>query len=239
MATSSIQSANSVQSLAETLTKRFDTDGDGRLTTQEFTSVLTKALSSSSTASVPKTTGQTTSMSADGTPRTQINQILSGYPDTAAGLASALPHLLATIFGIRLDDTGTTASTAPGASSSSSATTSGTARTGANGIVVDPTPFTGVSANYPFEGFNFDREQNPGKSAKDAFAYLANQAPPPPFENKAALGEWFSTYIKPGMDELGHKVLAVSGDTFTCSNWQGTGVVDFVRGAALAWQTID
>jgi hypothetical protein len=223
MSTSPIQSASGVQSLAETLTRQFDTDGNGQLSAQEFTSVLTRALSNNtSVASVPKSSGTLPSAATGPTnPRALINQILNGYPDTAAGLSKALPELLSALLGVRLADVGGTASVAPppsaGASSSAPA--------------VSGDPFTGVTPRYPFEGFNFEREQNPGKSAKDAFAYLANQAPPPPFEDKAALGEWFRTHIQPGMDQLGHKVLSVQGDTFTMTNWQGTGTVDFVRGA--------
>ena len=97
---------------------------------------------------------------------------------------------------------------------------------------------------HSFEGFDFAREQNPAKSAKDAFAYLANQAPPPPFADKAALGTWFTQHIAPGMDHLGHRVNYVTGDKFSFTNWQGTFEVDFVRGAgaagaALAWQVAD
>lgn len=94
------------------------------------------------------------------------------------------------------------------------------------------------------EGFAFDREQNTGKSAKDAFAHLANQAPPPPLNDKAALGAWFKQHIEPGMNELGHKVTSVEGDKFGFENWQGKFNVDFGRGAgaeggALAWQVDD
>lgn len=102
-------------------------------------------------------------------------------------------------------------------------------------------PYTGFTPKYAFEGFNFGREQNPAKSAKDAFAQLANQAPPPPIDDKAKLGQWFETYIKPGMDKLGHTVSSVNGDTFTYGNHEGTFTVDYGRGAgaqggALAWQ---
>lgn len=223
MSTSPIQSANGVQSLAETLTKQFDTDGNGQLSAQEFTNVLTRALSNNTAvASVPKTTGAPPASAAGpSNPRALINQILNEYPDTAAGLTRALPELLSAILGVRVADVGGSAATAsaPPAAARSAAP------------IVSGDPFRGVSAKYPFEGFDFEREQNPGKSAKDAFAYLANQAPPPPFEDKAALGEWFRTHIQPGMDQLGHKVLSIAGDTFTMTNWQGTGTVDFVRGA--------
>jgi hypothetical protein len=101
--------------------------------------------------------------------------------------------------------------------------------------------FQGFTPKHAMEGFAFDREQNTGKSAKDAFAYLANQAPPPPIHDKAALGAWFKQYIEPGMNQLGHKVSSVDGDKFRYSNHEGEFDVDFGRGAgaeggALAWQ---
>ena len=104
--------------------------------------------------------------------------------------------------------------------------------------------FKGFTPKYAMEGFDFAREQNTGKSAKDAFAYLSNQAPPPPINNKGALGAWFKQYIEPGMNALGHKVNRSGDDWFNFSNWQGTFDVDFGRGAgadggALAWQVDD
>jgi hypothetical protein len=113
-----------------------------------------------------------------------------------------------------------------------------------NTMGVQPSVYTGYTPKHAMEGFAFDREQNTGKSAKDAFAYLSNQAPPPPINDKAKLGEWFNQYIKPGMDQLGHKVNSVNGDSFNFSNWQGTFDVDYGRGAgaeggALAWQVND
>jgi hypothetical protein len=104
--------------------------------------------------------------------------------------------------------------------------------------------FQGFTPKHAMEGFDFNREQNTGKSAKDAFAYLSQQAPPPPIQDKAALGNWFNQYIKPGMDALGHKVTNVEGDKFGFENWQGKFNVDYGRGAgaeggALAWQVDD
>jgi hypothetical protein len=81
-----------------------------------------------------------------------------------------------------------------------------------------------------FEGFNFDREQNIEKSAKDAFASLASAAGAVPATKTEAEG-WFNQNIKQGMESLGHKVDWVKGDKFQFSNWQGSWVVDFVRGA--------
>lgn len=102
-------------------------------------------------------------------------------------------------------------------------------------------PFTGFTPKYAMEGFNFSRLQQPNKSAKDAFAYFAQQAPPPPLEDKNALAVWFNTYIKPGMAKLGHNVTDVQGDKFRYNNHEGDFWVDFGRGAgasggALAWQ---
>jgi hypothetical protein len=106
---------------------------------------------------------------------------------------------------------------------------------------VQASTFMGFTPKYAMEGFDCQREQNTGKSAKDAFAFLANQAPPPPLHDKAALGAWFTQYIQPGMNDLGHKVSNVEGDKFVLENWQGQFNVDFGRGAgangaALAWQ---
>ncbi len=96
-------------------------------------------------------------------------------------------------------------------------------------------------ADMKFEGFNFTREQDPAKSAKDAFAMLAKKNGPMPM-TKADAESWFNTRIKPEFEGMGHKVNWVQGDKFQFTNWQGTYTVDFVRGAdgsnpALAWQT--
>jgi hypothetical protein len=104
--------------------------------------------------------------------------------------------------------------------------------------------FQGFTPKYAMEGFDFNREQNTGKSAKDAFAYLSQQAPPPPINDKAALGKWAEQYIVPGMKDLGHDVSNVQGDKFHLKNWQGDFDVDYGRGAgaeggALAWQVDD
>ena len=102
-------------------------------------------------------------------------------------------------------------------------------------------PFQGFTPTHAMEGFDYGRLQDPNKSAKDAFAYFSNQAPPPPLGDKNALNVWFSTYIRPGMQKLGHNVTDVQGDKFRFNNWQGDFWVDYGRGAgapggALAWQ---
>lgn len=109
---------------------------------------------------------------------------------------------------------------------------------------VQPQTFQGFTPRHAMEGFAFDREQNTGRSAKDAFAYLSNQAPPPPLNDKNALAQWFSQHIAPGMNALGHTVSGVEGDKFRLNNWQGQFDVDYGRGAgadggALAWQVDD
>lgn len=85
-------------------------------------------------------------------------------------------------------------------------------------------------ASLKFEGFNFDRAQDVNSSAKDAFAMLAKKSGTLP-QTKSEAESWFNTYIKSGMEELGHKVNWVKGDKFSATNWQGTFTVDFVRGA--------
>lgn len=97
-----------------------------------------------------------------------------------------------------------------------------------------PTTYTGFTPKHDYSAFDTAREQNTGKSAKDAFAYLSNQAPPPPMHDKAALGAWFTQYIKPGMDALGHNVSSVDGDKFRFKNWQGEYDVDFIENAGAA-----
>jgi hypothetical protein len=88
----------------------------------------------------------------------------------------------------------------------------------------------GVENQHLFEGFNFAREQLVEKSAKDAFAMLAGRTGSVP-PTKAEAEAWFNQHIRPGMEELGHRIDWVQGDKFQFTNWQGTWVVDFVRGA--------
>lgn len=95
-------------------------------------------------------------------------------------------------------------------------------------------------AGLPFEGFNFERAQDPNASAKDAFAMLARQVGTLP-RTKVEAEQWFNANIKGQMEALGHRVNWVQGDKFNFTNHQGTFTVDFVRGAdgdnpAFAWQ---
>jgi hypothetical protein len=91
-----------------------------------------------------------------------------------------------------------------------------------------------------FEGFDFAKNADPAKSAKYAFAAAAQKVGTMPM-SKAEAETWFNTSIKSEMEKLGHKIDWVKGDRFQFTNWQGTFVVDYVRGAAsgnpaLAWQ---
>lgn len=97
------------------------------------------------------------------------------------------------------------------------------------------TPYTGFqTGGNDYSAFNTGRQQDPGKSAKDAFAMISNQAPPPPFNSKAGMANWFNTYVRPGMDALGHKVISVNEDGFTYSNHEGTFFVDFGQNSGAA-----
>ena len=109
-------------------------------------------------------------------------------------------------------------------------TASGTMTASTQGATGLQTLSKGTLRRDLFEGFNFEREQNVEKSAKDAFASLASAAGNVP-ATKTEAESWFNQNVKQGMESLGHKVDWVKGDKFQFSNWQGSYVVDFVRGA--------
>lgn len=96
---------------------------------------------------------------------------------------------------------------------------------------VNGSPYTGFNAKYDYSAFNTARLQDPGKSAKDAFAMLSNEAPPAPMGDKAQLNAWFKQYIQPGMEALGHHVISSGEDGFTFNNPEGTFYVDYAQNA--------
>jgi hypothetical protein len=117
-----------------------------------------------------------------------------------------------------------------------------------SGFAASPTAVTtpaatgagATGATVRFEGFDFAKNADPAKSAKYAFAAAAQKIGTMP-TSKADAEMWFNTNIKGEMEKLGHKIDWVKGDRFQFTNWQGTFVVDYVRGAAssnpaLAWQ---
>jgi hypothetical protein len=123
MSTSAIQSANALQDLAKTITARFDVDGDGRLSTDEFGGFLstflgslqTNPLQAAASASATVTPGASAAATeaatrpvvgllagfdagkiadaAHTTTKYQVARVLQHYPNTPAGLREALPEL--------------------------------------------------------------------------------------------------------------------------------------------------
>jgi hypothetical protein len=117
-----------------------------------------------------------------------------------------------------------------------SAATSTTAAVGTAAITA---PLAAVNPRVRLEGFNLAREQNPQKSAKDAFAMLAQRSGYLP-RTKPECEAWFNTYIRQGMEDLGYQIHWVQGDKFRVTAREGVYDIDFVRGAggddpALQW----
>jgi hypothetical protein len=97
-----------------------------------------------------------------------------------------------------------------------------------------------TGASLKFVGFDFNKNADPARSAKYAFAVAAQRSGSMP-TSKASAEAWFNAKIKGEMEKLGHQIDWVKGDRFQFTNGQGTFVVDYVRGAAfsnpaLAWQ---
>ena len=96
------------------------------------------------------------------------------------------------------------------------------------------------SGSVKFEGFDFNATNDLSQSAKYAFAAAAQKSGSMP-TTKSDAESWFNSNVKGEMEKLGHRINWVKGDKFQFTNWQGTFVVDYVRGAAssnpaLAWQ---
>src|SRR4030095_16169594 len=89
MAISSVSSSNPLDQLAKSLVDRFDANGDGQLTTQEFTSFLTNFLNSVAPGAANAATVNTASATA-----TQPLRSLGGSAPQMSGLhASKLADL--------------------------------------------------------------------------------------------------------------------------------------------------
>lgn len=126
MSTSPIQSTNPIQELAATITRKLDVDGDGNLSSIEFTSFLTQFLgalqkqptttnatdtsSSNATTNVDRKAvgtmagydqGKLANLSHESTKYT-IGRILQYYPNTPAGLRDALPEIQQVVPGVKI-----------------------------------------------------------------------------------------------------------------------------------------
>ena len=100
-------------------------------------------------------------------------------------------------------------------------------------------PYTNfTSRGNDYSAFNTGREQDPAKSAKDAYAMLTNSAPPPPFSDRAAYRAWRNQHVVPGMNALGHKVISEDENGFTYTNHEGTFYVDDAQNLGAASGTM-
>jgi hypothetical protein len=131
MSTSPIQATTVIQDLAKAITRRYDADGDGRLSSDEFSGFLSSflgsmnsnPLASAAGAGLPTGTaaaavtpaadrarvgtmaGFDSTKLADTshtTPKYRIGRILQYYPNTPAGLKSALPELQQLVPGLSI-----------------------------------------------------------------------------------------------------------------------------------------
>jgi hypothetical protein len=105
-------------------------------------------------------------------------------------------------------------------------------------------PGSGIANQQYYTGFDFNREHNRNKSAKDSFAHWSSQAGgPQDWGTKAGAEAWFRQHVMPGMVADGFEILDVQGDKAfvrTMENPNGTWI-DFVVGAdggnpMLGWQ---
>ena len=129
MATSPIQATTVIQDLAKTITSRYDADGDGRLSSDEFSGFLSSFLGSlqnnpltSSSSALSSTNASTSAAAVDRpkvgnmagfdaaklantshtSPKYQIGRILQDYANTPTGLKNALPELQQLVPGLAI-----------------------------------------------------------------------------------------------------------------------------------------
>jgi hypothetical protein len=131
MSTSPIQATTVIQDLAKAITSRYDADGDGRLSSDEFSGFLSSFLGSlqnnplTSAANNALSTTNGTTTAVDGadrpkvgtmagfdaaklantshtSPKYQIGRVLQYYPNSPAGLKAALPELQQLIPGLTI-----------------------------------------------------------------------------------------------------------------------------------------
>lgn len=98
---------------------------------------------------------------------------------------------------------------------------------------------TFTPGRHDYSAFNTGRAQDPSKSAKDAFAGLSSNAPPPPLHDRNAMRAWFEQHIAPGMNSLGHRVIRVDDNGFEYENHEGRFYVDYAQNLGAAAGTRD
>lgn len=101
---------------------------------------------------------------------------------------------------------------APGDRAAAAAANAAAAQQGAAGATPAGATAGGTGGGLPFSGFDFNRAQDPSKSAKDAFAAAAQQAPPMTDTSKAGAEAWFRQHIAPKMEAAGYKIYDLQGD---------------------------
>jgi hypothetical protein len=104
------------------------------------------------------------------------------------------------------------ASQAPGERAGQAAANAAAANQGAAAGAPAGAAAGGTGGGLQFSGFDFNRAQDPSKSAKDAFAAAAQNAPPMTDTSKAGAEAWFREHIAPQMEAAGYKIFDLQGD---------------------------
>ena len=104
------------------------------------------------------------------------------------------------------------ASQAPGERQAQAAANAAAAQQGGAAATPAAASAGGTGGGLPFSGFDFNRAQDPSKSAKDAFAAAAQNAPPMTDTSKAGAEAWFREHIAPQMEAAGYKIYDLQGD---------------------------
>jgi hypothetical protein len=133
---------------------------------------------------------------------------------------------------------------APGDRAATAAANAAAATQGAAAATPAGATAGGTGGGLPFSGFDLNRAQDPSKSAKDAFAALAQQAPQLTDTSKAGAEAWFRQHIAPGLEAAGYKVYDVKGDKAWIGSREdpeGTVPVDYLINAGgsnpqIGWQ---
>ena len=163
-----------------------------------------------------------------------INKLMAQVDTNQDGVVSnqEFGTFLSSLLKPTTDPTGTTADASNPTSSTNAGSSSSTSAM--------PSLPLAPNANMTFEGFDLTRVQDSTVSAKDSFAQAAKLAASMP-STKADSEQWFEQNIRASMEADGLTINWIKGHKFEFTNWQGTYVVDFVRGAggtspALSWQ---